>query len=449
MSLIFVAKIYDYLQLAMFDTTHLPAAVLSVALFAIVSVLFTVSRFSFGYFLGFYFYTMILGYLWLLEFSRFHYDHTLAAVSAFVSGLAFLVPALFITSPIRKKFILPARAFDYLLSLILILAAAVIAAGALYNFRLVGLADIYDFRAGVGFPAWLSYAIGATSNALLPFAFACFVARRNRWRAAAILLLLLLFYPLTLTKLALFAPLWLLFLALLPRLFDARTSVVLSLFLPLSAGVVLAALVQAGALPQEAISQFFGAVNFRMVAFPSAALDVYSDFFSTHDHTYFCQIWFLKPFMACPYHEYLSILMERTYHTRQSECIAVCDGRHCLRWTGAGAARGARVRTGDCRRQPSLVRTAAGICAGFGRHPSSGLPECAAYDDFADERGRAAVSALVHYAARYVRSEGGRGIRCFALISGGRVSAGVAASRSDCSTIDDPNPTDYHSAPAE
>lgn len=313
-SLIFVAKIYDYLQLAMFDTTHLPAAVLSVALFAIVSVLFTVSQFSFGYFLGFYFYTMILGYLWLLEFSRFHYDHTLAAVSAFVSGLAFLVPALFITSPIRKKFILPARAFDYLLSLIPILAAAVIAAGAFYNFRLVGLADIYDFRAGVGFPAWLSYAIGATSNALLPFAFACFVARRKRWRAAAILLLLLLFYPLALTKLALFAPLWLLFLALLPRLFDARTSVVLSLFLPLSAGVVLAALVQAGALPQEAISQFFGAVNFRMVAFPSAALDVYSDFFSTHDHTHFCQIWFLKPFMACPYHEYLSILMERTYH---------------------------------------------------------------------------------------------------------------------------------------
>jgi hypothetical protein len=75
----------------------------------------------------------------------------------------------------------------------------------------------------------------------------------------------------------------------------------------------MAALVEAGALSQQSVMQFFGAINFRMIAFPSAALDVYSDFFSTHDRTYFCQIWFLKPFMACPYHEYLSILMERTY----------------------------------------------------------------------------------------------------------------------------------------
>lgn len=179
LSLFFVAAFYQHLHIAMFDKTHLYAAVLSVALFAVVSVLFTVSQFSFGYFLGFYFYTMILGYLWLLEFSNFQYDHTLAAASVFASALAFLVPALFITSPIRQKLILPARALDFLLSSILILAATVVAAGAFYNFRLVRLADIYNFRGGVGFPAWLAYAIGATSNALLPFAFACFLARRN------------------------------------------------------------------------------------------------------------------------------------------------------------------------------------------------------------------------------------------------------------------------------
>ena len=147
---------------------------------------------------------------------------------------------------------------------------------------------------------------------MLPFAFAFFMARGNQWRAAAALLLLLLFYPITLTKLAAFAPFWLLFLALLSRFFEARTSVMLSLFLPLLAGIILA-------LPAEAGSRFsglliyFGPINFRMMAFPSVALDVYSDFFSTHEHTYFCQISFLKPFVSCPYNEYLSIIMARTY----------------------------------------------------------------------------------------------------------------------------------------
>ena len=59
-------------------------------------------------------------------------------------------------------------------------------------------------------------------------------------RATTVLLLLLLFYPITLTKLALFAPFWLLFLALLSKFLEARTTVVLSLFLPISAGVILA-----------------------------------------------------------------------------------------------------------------------------------------------------------------------------------------------------------------
>jgi hypothetical protein len=51
-----------------------------------------------------------------------------------------------------------------------------------------------------------------------------------------------------------------------------------------------------------------------MIAFPSVALDVYGDFFSTHTLTWFCQISFLKPLMGCPYSEPLSIVMERAYH---------------------------------------------------------------------------------------------------------------------------------------
>jgi hypothetical protein len=68
LSLIFVAAFYPRLEIVMFDKTHLFPAVLSVALFVVVAVLFIFSRFSFGYFLGFYFYTMILGYLWLVAF---------------------------------------------------------------------------------------------------------------------------------------------------------------------------------------------------------------------------------------------------------------------------------------------------------------------------------------------------------------------------------------------
>jgi hypothetical protein len=312
LSLVYVAGVYANYPI-WFDQSRLYAGVLNVAPFAVVSLLFAFARFSFGYFLGFYFYTMILGYLWIIEFSRLHHDHRLAAASAFVSALAFLVPALFITSPIKQRLVLSARAFDNLLSCILILAAAVIAAGAFYNFRLVGVADIYNFRDEIEFPAWLRYAIGTISNAALPFAFTSFVARADRWRAAAALLLLLLIYPITLTKMALFAPFWLPMLALSSRFFEARITTVLSLFLPVSAGVILTTLFMSGALPFARIISYFGTVNFRMVAFPSIALDLYGDYFSSHSLTHFCQLFLLKPFVDCPYHEQLSVVLSKYY----------------------------------------------------------------------------------------------------------------------------------------
>ena len=313
LSLIYVAEFYAYLDIVLFDKSHLYTAALIVAPFAVVSLLFAFARFSFGYFVGFYFYTMILGYLWLAIFSRFHYDHLLASASAFASALAFFVPALFITSPIKQRLVLSARALEYLLFGILILAAAIIAAGASYNFRLVGLGEIYSFRDEIEFPAWLRYATGATSNALLPFAFACFAARGDRWRAGTALLLLLLIYPVTLTKLTLFAPFWLLYLVLLSRLFEARTTVVLSLFVPILAGVVLGTLYEINLLTFQQMIGYFSAINFRMIAFPSIAIDIYNDFFATHDHTRFCQIIFLKPFVNCPYTDQLSVVMAKAY----------------------------------------------------------------------------------------------------------------------------------------
>jgi hypothetical protein len=149
------------------------------------------------------------------------------------------------------------RALEKLLFSILIFAASIVAVGSFYNFRLIGVADIYSFRNELQFPVWLAYAMGVTSSAVLPFA--CFVGRGNRWRAALVLLLLVLvlFYPITLTKLLLFAPVWLLFLVLLSHFCEARTSVVLSLFLPITAGVILALLFKFGELPYELFEKLF------------------------------------------------------------------------------------------------------------------------------------------------------------------------------------------------
>ena len=313
-SLYYVATYYEYLQIIAFNRADLAAAVANVAIFATVSVLFALSRFSFGYFVGFYLYSLMLGYAWIVGFSVFHYDHLPATVSAFVSILAFLTPALFITSPLPPKLALSERAFDRLLNGILMVAAIVVATGAFYNFKIVDIADIYNFRNGMEFPEPLKYAIGMTLGALLPFTFACFVARGSRWRAAASLVMLLMLYPVTLTKLALFAPFWLLFLMLLSRVWDCRIAVWLSLFLPLLAGLATIPLTKAGLLAFPPINSLFGTVNFRMIAMPSMTLDVYNDFFTQHSFTYFCQISVLKSLVSCPYSDPLSIVMEKAYH---------------------------------------------------------------------------------------------------------------------------------------
>jgi len=310
-SLAFVAT--SYADVIAFDSRHLFAALLIAVPFGFVALLFTVVPFSFGYFLGFYFYTMILGYLWLIEFSRLSYDHPLAIISIYLSALAFLAPALFITSRISPRFALPARAFETLLSLILVVATATVAVGALYNFKFANLDDIYKFRAGLEFPALLRYSIGMTSGVLLPFAFACFVERGHRWRAAIVLLLILLLYPITLTKLTLFTPCWLLFLLVLSRLTEARTSVILSLLLPMLVGVAWMQVSQSALVSSPLMQYYVGIINARMIAMPSVALEVYNHFFSTHDLTHFCQINVVKPFVNCPYSQPLSVVMNGAY----------------------------------------------------------------------------------------------------------------------------------------
>jgi hypothetical protein len=291
-----------------FDPARLHIAVAVIAIFAPLSLVFVFARFSFGYFAGFYLYTMILGYLWLNCFTDLNYDHRAAGLSAAVSAAAFLVAALFVSPTIPRSFALSERNFDLLLIFILVLASATIAVGAIYNFRLVAFTRIYDYRDMLDSPKVLNYLVTIVSGALLPFAFAAFVARGAWWGACAAVLLLLLFYPITLSKLPLFAPVWLGAMLVLSAVFRARTAVVLSLFLPILCGVALhIAFKSPSAL-------YFSTVNLRMIAVPSNAMDIYNDFFSRHDLTWFCQISALKQIMSCPYQEPLWVLMEKAYN---------------------------------------------------------------------------------------------------------------------------------------
>ncbi len=100
-SLAYASQLYHTFHI-FYDPNRLFDAILIVAAFAPVSLLFAFADFSFGYFVGFYFYTMVVGYLWLTCFSDFDYNRQLAGLSAAASALAFLLPALFITSPASR-----------------------------------------------------------------------------------------------------------------------------------------------------------------------------------------------------------------------------------------------------------------------------------------------------------------------------------------------------------
>ena len=112
-----------------------------------------------------------------------------AEISAAVSGVVLLAPALLVRFPVPQLFTLSEAAFEKLLTGLLALGAAVVLAGVLYNFRIVGLLDIYSFREDLRFPTTLNYLVGITSTAILPFLFACYALRSAYWRAAMVLLL--------------------------------------------------------------------------------------------------------------------------------------------------------------------------------------------------------------------------------------------------------------------
>jgi hypothetical protein len=298
----------DYGMIYIFyDPARLRYAIGTVAAFATIAPLFVFARFTFGYFVGFYFYTMILGYLWLNCFSPFNYDHRIAGASAALSAVAFLLPALFITSPVKQFFTLSDTAMQRLLILILLFATATAVIGASYNFRLISVDYIYDYREQLYFPALVNYATAATMSVLLPYTFACFLLRKQLWWAGAALLIAISFYPITLSKVALFTPAWLVMFAVLLKISEARTATILSLLLPVLVGTVLFVWFH------DMSARYFNIVNLRMVIAPSSAMDFYNEYFTRNGLTYFCQIWILRPIVPCSLDVPLSVEMANNY----------------------------------------------------------------------------------------------------------------------------------------
>jgi hypothetical protein len=311
LSSIYVTQFYHAYRMG-YEPARLFNAGVAVAAFAPVSLLFIFARFSFGYLVGFYFFSMFTGYLWLSFFSDYTYDYRTASLSAVASAVVFLLPALFMTSPIRQVGPMSLPTFDRLLTLIFLLCLVTVAIGASYNFRIANPGDVSNLRAN-SFPRILNYLIGITSTSLLPFLFACFLARKQLWRAGAVLILLLFYYPVALSKIAFFAPVWLVAMALLSRISGAKIAAILSLSIPALIGVILMFLFHGHSALSHLAESYFNTINFRMIAIPSVAMDVYNDFFSKHELTRFCQIWLLKPVMSCPYQNPLSIVMLNNY----------------------------------------------------------------------------------------------------------------------------------------
>ncbi|MCK1393520.1 hypothetical protein [Bradyrhizobium sp. 1] len=312
-SLTIVIHLYGYLQIFAFEWPSIVSAALIVLSPIALSIIFACAPFSFGYLTSFYLYTIVLGYLWLIPFSLFSYDHRATGLFALASFAGFLIPAMLIDRPAKPPISFTPKVMNRLLAAIVTIAIVTLAAGMYYNFKLVGLADIYQFRDQLDFPVPLRYAIGITLGALLPFAFACFVERGANIPACATLLLILSFYPITLTKTTMFAPFWLAFLWLLTSHMEARRVVILSLLIPLLVGVLVALLYYAGVVSLAHLIDYFGSVNFRMIAFPSISLDVYNDFFSRHEVTHFCQISLIRSYIGCPYAEQLPAILARNY----------------------------------------------------------------------------------------------------------------------------------------
>ena len=276
--------------------------------------LFLRARFSFGYLVGFSFYGMITGFIWVTYFSGLEYDHARARLSAIASLLTFLLPVLFVTAPLKQGIAISSQAMNRLLIFMLGFAAVVLVWNVRYGIALVGIREAETLRAAFIRPAVLNYITGSVIGALLPFAFAHFALQRRYVLAAASIVLIASFYPVLLNKTVLVGALWLPFLFFMFQMFEPRRAAILSLLLPTAFCLVFHAVAPSSGPVRFLADYAFGLANVRMLAVPSIAMNYYSDFFASHSQTWFCQINLMRSLVDCPYAGQLGPSFEDSYH---------------------------------------------------------------------------------------------------------------------------------------
>ena len=293
---------------------HLLNAIAATFLMVSFVPLFLWARFSFGYFVGFSFYGMITGFVWITYFSGLRYDYAQARWSAIASLLTFLLPVLFIAMPLKRRIALSPRTMNRLLVLMLGFSAVVLAWNSRYGVAFVGIREAEELRATFSRPATLNYITGFVIGALLPFAFAYFALQRRYYLASISIFLIVSFYPILLNKTVLFAAFWLPFLFVMFQVFEPKRAAIFSLLVPTALCLFLNAVAPNDGPLRFFADYMFGYANVRMMAIPSIAMNYYSDFFASSPPTYFCQINLVRSLVDCPYAGQLGPIFSDRYH---------------------------------------------------------------------------------------------------------------------------------------
>jgi hypothetical protein len=98
------------------------------------------------------------------------------------------------------------------------------------------------------------------------------------------------------------------------RFFQPKSTITVTMLVPVSIGLILFGLSSAGAIGDEAALSYFKVINLRMIAIPSLAMDYYNEFFAGHDLTFFCQVRAVRAVMGCPYQDLLGMTIYGAFH---------------------------------------------------------------------------------------------------------------------------------------
>jgi hypothetical protein len=254
-----------------------PATAAGVFLLSIaVGGIFYFARFNFGYLVGFYLFASMAAFFWINAFNDLAYNHSVALASSIASVVAFLAAALFVAVPLPT---LPLKGItlDRLPDAILCFSILVLIVAFADGFHLVGLSDMYKFRTEIVHTWLMNYTIGNVTVALIPLAFACYLEQR-RWISIALLVIVsMLFYPVTLTKISFLVAPFLIFVAVVSSRLCVRAATILSLLLPLIIGAAAVWRMDWNGLSEPRLIVFL-TTCLRLFAIPANSLEHYYEF---------------------------------------------------------------------------------------------------------------------------------------------------------------------------